>query len=109
MHLDALTPKAIEAWRGQDIVSHVAWVWSRAQKGAEFRYLDRPGVYWETFVRSKRRLRAMHGRAIPYHCLATFNLRPAFFERAFYGLTKFWSRIESPRVYTVELPLVFSY
>ena len=108
-YLNALPAQVIEIWRNQDIVSNDAWVWPRAQICAEFKYLDRLGVYWRTFVRSERRLRARHRREIPYHCLATFNLRPAFFEREFCELTQFWSRIESPRGCTVELPPVFAY
>ena len=108
-YLNAITTQVIETWRNQNIVSHDAWVWPRAQICAEFKYLDRRGVYWRTFVRSERHLRARHGRAIPYHCLATFNLRYAFFERAFCELTQFWSRIESPRGFTVELPPVFTH
>ena len=108
-HLNEIPTQVIETSRNQDIVSNYAWVRPRAQICAEFRYLDRRGVYWRTFVLSELRLHARHGRAIPYHCLATFNLRHAFFERAFCVLTQFWSRIESPRGCTVELPPVFAY
>ena len=108
-HLNVITTQVIETWRNQEIVSNDAWVWPREQICAEFRYLDRRGVYWRTFVRSEHRLWARHGRAIPYHCLATFNLRPAFLKRTFCGLTQCWSRIESPWGCTVALPPVFSY
>ena len=108
-HLNATKTKVIEIWRKEDMVSNDAWVWPRAQICAELRYLYRRDVYWRTFVRSVRRLRGRHGRAIPYHCLATFNLRPAFFERAFCGLNQFWYRIENFRGCTVELRPVSAY
>ena len=74
VRLDPLKLQVIEDSRGQEIVSNDAWVRPRAQICAVFRYLDRHGVYWLTFVRSKRCFRARHGREIPYLCLATFNL-----------------------------------
>ena len=107
--LVAIPDARIESWRGREIVSNDAWVWPRAQLCAEFRFIRKRGAYWRTFVKNTRRLRAKHGRAIPYQCLATFNLAPEFFRRAFCELTRFWSRIECPRGCNVELPMVFTY
>ena len=75
-------------------MSNDSWVWSFAQICAEIWYLDPCGVYWQTFVRSESRLRVRNGREIPCHWLASFSLRPTFFERAFWRLTRFWSWIE---------------
>jgi hypothetical protein len=108
-HLDAIDPNVIEGWRGQNIVSNDAWVWPRAQIVAEFRYMTSRGRFWRVYIRNERRLRARHGRAIPYHCLTTFALRGTYFQRAFAELTQFWSRLEVPRGCLAELPMVFTY
>ena len=87
--LDAIPNAVIEGCRGQGIVADEAWLWPRAQLLSQFRFAKKRGTYLGTFVRNERRLRNGHGYPIPYQCLATFGLVPAWFERAFCSLTAF--------------------
>ena len=107
--LNGITPELIASWRGQELCHDDAWVWTKPQLKAEFRYTRKVGPHWTVNVKNERRLRSRYGRPVPYQCLSTFGVRRSFMERAFCELTGYWSRIEVPRGCSAELPMVFSY
>ena len=106
--LCAIPVNLIEGWQGQERVAMEAYVYDRPQLLAEFRYVRNTGAYWEG-IRDERRFRSRLGRAVPYQCLVLFGVRNTFTQRAYAGLTRFWSRIEVPRGSSAELPSVFTH
>ena len=54
--LHAIPNAVLEDRHGQSIVANEPWVRPRAQILAQFRFVKKRGVYWNTFLKNERRL-----------------------------------------------------
>ena len=80
--LCAILMNRLTQWRGQELIEMDAYLYNRPQLKAEFRYVRNTGAYWSS-IRNERQYRSKLGRAVPYQCLALFEVRDSYKERAF--------------------------